>query len=196
MRFLISLVLLAGFAAVMVGADESSAVVGKLTLNHTGTASTDTQDFVVQQVKSHEYKSANLEEIAERVRFAFQQVGYFKVIVHDPVFTVVNKEAHPEVVDVNVNVDEGQIYRLKDITFGSTGVFTPPELRSQFPIADGDVFDRTKISQGLEGIRDLYVTKGYAKFTAVPETQVDESQHTVALVVQLDSGARGGDSNR
>jgi outer membrane protein assembly factor BamA len=190
MRYLITILFLVSFAAVMVSADESATVVGKLTINHTGNASTETQDFVVQQVKSREYKSANLVEIAERVRFAFQQVGYFKVIVHDPVFTVVNKEAHPEVVDVNVTVDEGQIYRLKEITFGSPGVFAPPELRSQFRIADGDVFDRSKIGQGLEGIRQLYVSKGYAKFTAVPETQVDESQHTVALLVHLESGAR------
>src|SRR4051794_3319251 len=169
MRFFITLVLLVGCAAVLVSADESAVAVGKLTINHAGNASAETQDFVVQQVKSHEYKSANLVEIAERVRFAFQQVGYFKVVVHDPVFTVVDKGAHPEVVDVSVSVDEGQIYRLKDITFGSTGVFTPPELRSQFPIADGDVFDRSKIGQGLAGIRHLYLSKGYAKFTAVPE---------------------------
>ena len=198
MRYLITALLFLGFATVAASTDESIATIGKLTIIHGNNLSPEDEEFVKKEVKSHQYKTSTMaSEIGERVRYALQRRGYFKVFVHDPVVAVLSKETYPEIVDVKVNIDEGDIYRLKNIGFTNTLVFTPPELRSQFQIADGDIFDRDKIAAGLEGLRRLYVSKGYSNFAAVPETELNNNTHTVALVVHLDEGAHEGNpSNR
>jgi outer membrane protein insertion porin family len=193
MRYVIS-VLLLFVATVSASADESAIVIRNLTLIHSDKLSTADEEFVVQEVKSHNYKSTNVSEIAERVRYGFQRCGYFKVIVHDPAFTIVIRDSGSETVDVSVKVDEGEVYRLKEITFPNTSIFSARELRSQFPITDGDILDRDKIAEGLEGMRRLYASKGYSQFSAVPETRIDEIAHTISLSVNLDSGVREGES--
>ena len=62
------------------------------------------------------------------------------------------------------------------------------ELRSQFRIADGDILNRQKIADGLEQLRLLYGRNGYVNFSAVPETEIDETAHTVSLLIDLDVG--------
>lgn len=168
--------------------DERAVVVGRLTLTHADNLSITDREFVVREVTRHHYKSTDLDEIAERVRYAFQRRGYFKVLVHDPVFRIAGNDNRREVVDVRVSVEQGARYRLKDIRFKSVSVFTPAELRRQFRIADGDIFDRLKIASGLEYLRRLYGTKGYVNFSAVPDTEVDEKTHRVSLTIDLDTG--------
>ena len=176
--------------AQLITADERAVVVGRLALTHPDNLSIEDREFVVQEVKSHRYKSTDLDEIAERVRFAFQRRGYFKVLVNDPVFRIASRDNHRDILDVSVSVEQGEIYRLKNIQFKSTSVFvpTPAELRRQFRIADRDIFDRQKIAAGLENLRRLYGTKGFVNFSAVPDTQIDEESHTVSLVIDLDAG--------
>lgn len=195
MRYLMTVLLLFGFNAVLVRADDEAVVIRSFTVIHTGKLSTENEEFVIQEVKSHDYRSSNLNEIALRVRLAFQRRGYFKVIAHDPVFNVVSRDTDREIVDVSVKVDEGEIYRLKNIAFTGSRIFSPPELRSQFRIADGDILDRDKVTEGLEGLRRIYVSKGYLKFSAVPETHIDENEHTISLNIDLDQGVREGDSS-
>ena len=168
--------------------DERAVVVGRVTLTHADNLSIADREFVVREVTRHHYKSTDLDEIAERVRYAFQWRGYFKVLVHDQVFTIASNDRRREIVDVRMSVEQGGIYRLKDIRFKSVSVFTPAELRRQFRIVDGDIFDRQKIAAGLEYLRRLYGTKGYVNFSAVPDTEVDEKTHTVSLMIDLDTG--------
>jgi outer membrane protein insertion porin family len=195
MRYLISVFFLLALTAVFLSADEKTVAVRSLTLIHAGELSSGMEESITNEIKSRTYKSGNLNAIAERLRFAFQRYGYFKVIVHDPSFTVVNNATDPEIVDISVKVDEGDIYRLKDISFSKDAVFSPPELRTLFPIADGEIMNPDKIRQGLDGLRHLYLAKGYVNFSAVPETRIHEPEHTIAVVIGLDPGTREGSSS-
>jgi outer membrane protein assembly factor BamA len=168
--------------------DPRAVSIRTLTLTHTNNLSVEDQNFVVEEVRSHTYKTADLEGIAERVRFSLQERGYFKVLVDDPIFRVVSRDLHREIVDITVGIEEGQIYRLANIRFSNTAVFPPVELRGQFRIADGDILNRQKIVDGLEQLRRLYGRKGYVNFSAVPEQEIDETAHTVSLLIDLDGG--------
>jgi outer membrane protein assembly factor BamA len=194
MRYLFAVLLLFGLVGISVGADESTIVVRNFTLVPSDKLSPEGEQFVVQEIKSHNYKSTNPNEIAERVRYGFQRLGYFKVVAHDPALTVVSRDNGSEVADVSVKVDVGQIYRLKTIAFTGVNDTNPSELRSQFPIADGDILDLDKIAAGLEGLRRVYVAKGYPNFSPVPDTEIDEKAHVISLVVDLDPGVRQADS--
>jgi hypothetical protein len=61
-------------------------------------------------------------------------------------------------------------------------------MRKLFPIQTGDLFNRTKIVEGLEQLRSLYATEGYVDFVANPVTRFDELHRTIALVIEIDEG--------
>jgi outer membrane protein assembly factor BamA len=174
-----SVILFLAFTAVAVRSEDAPArdakVVGvsPLRLTHPGNLSTEDQNFVIREIKSHKYTSTDLDEIAERIRFAMQARGYFKVLVRDPVFTVVSEDTRGRIVDVMVAIEEGRIYRLGKIGFSNTFVFTSAELREQFLMTDGEIFNREKVANGLENLRTLYGKKGYVNFSAVPQTTID-----------------------
>jgi len=62
------------------------------------------------------------------------------------------------------------------------------QLRQQFEIADGDVFDVEQIRKGLEQLRRLYAMRGYINFTPVPNTEPDEDRAVVTLKIDCDEG--------
>jgi outer membrane protein insertion porin family len=153
----------------------------------------------LENLFSRTYDATKLEEDTERVRFAFQDKGYFKAIVEDPKTKIrdtsgINwffpiKKKHGKVVDITVPVEEGERYKLKEITFtGNKALTNNAALRKLFKIKDGDWFSRSVIGKGLEDLRKAYSSYGYINFSPVPNTDVDEEHKTVSLRIDIDEG--------
>jgi len=62
--------------------------VNGLALRNVHKVSAEDQQRIIEEVKSHAYNTSHLDEISdeigERLRFAFQKRGYFKVGVSEP----------------------------------------------------------------------------------------------------------------
>jgi outer membrane protein insertion porin family len=155
--------------------------------------------IVLENLFSKTYDASKLNEDTERVRFAYQDKGYFKALVEDPKTKLRDvsgihwyfpfKPYHGKVVDITMPVDEGDRYRIKEITFsGNKALSNSAALRRVFKIKDGDVFNRTAIGKGLEDLRKAYGQYGYINFTSVPETEVDEEKKLITLKVDIDEG--------
>lgn len=187
--FVLAAILLLVSSAVRAIAADRQVIIRRLTLTGVQMVSATDERRLIQEIKSREYDSNDLNEIAERVRFAFQKLGYFKVSVQAPNVTAVRADGSRQIVDVNVTVSEGERYRLKDIRFKGSALFPAAQLRAQFKISDGEIFDRERIANGLDELRSLYCTRGYLDFSAVPETTIDETLHTVSLFIDLDEGS-------
>jgi outer membrane protein insertion porin family len=145
------------------------------------------------------YDSTKLTEDAERVRYYYQTKGYFKALVGDPKTQIHDtsgirwyypfKPSPGKAVDITMPVEEGQRYRLKEITFsGNKAVKNVAGLRSLFKIKDGDIFDTEAIRKGLESLRKAYAALGYINFTPVPNTDADDEKRTISLRIDLDEG--------
>ena len=146
------------------------------------------------------YDASRLEEDTERVRQEYQNRGYFKVIVNEPKtqirdsghqgFHIPLLQAGPgKAVDITIPIEEGDRYRLGGITFKNVKAgIDPKRLRLAFPIKDGDIFDRSKVSKGLDNLRSAYGDQGYINFTSIPETTFDEDKKLVNLVIDIDEG--------
>lgn len=190
-NLLLCILLISACAAAQTASPEPEITVRNLTLNTSpDVLPADTQQQIIQSVRGHTYKRSYLEEITQRVRFGLQTYGYFQAKVSDPSITVVTETPQQEVVDITLAVNEGQRYRLKDISFTGGKVFSSDELRAQFRIADGDIFNTEKIRQGLDALRHMYESKGYVNFTPVPNTQADRTSHAISLTVDIDEGAQ------
>ena len=172
---------------------EPEIVVRQLTLSNVHQLSAEQQQRIVQDIQNHpqaDYRDRSyLDEAWERVRFEFQRRGYVKVTVDDPTMTIIEKDGSRETVDLDFRVTEGDQYRLKELRFTNETVFSTTELRSSYPIADGETFDLEKIRLGLENLRELYSRKGYVNFSAVPQTNVDEESRMITLLIDLDAGS-------
>jgi outer membrane protein assembly factor BamA len=123
------------------------------------------------------------DEAFERVRAGWQNRGYFKVQVK----TLTRSHGWP--IALEVRVDEGMQYRLREITFKNNKVIGDGAgLRDLFPIEGGDIFSREKIAMGLESLRKAYGELAYINFTAVPDTLFDDTRGTTSLEIDVDAG--------
>jgi outer membrane protein insertion porin family len=155
--------------------------------------------LILENLMARTFDATKLSEDAERVRFAYQDRGYFKAIVEDPKTKMrdVNGVAwylpfvprHGKSVDITVPVEEGERYRLKEVTFsGNKALTNTAGLRRLFKTKDGDWFNRSDVSKGLDEMRKAYSTLGYINETNIPNTEIDEEHKTITLKIDVDEG--------
>jgi outer membrane translocation and assembly module TamA len=128
------------------------------------------------------------EELAERVRQYLRDAGYYNARVEALQLSALKKSQDGRSADFTTEVNPGPLYALGGITFEGAKVFTSDQLRSQFSSKTGEHFNATEIGKGLENLRKLYGSKGYANFVAIPKPQIDEARHIIGLVIDVDEG--------
>lgn len=127
------------------------------------------------------------EEMEERVRASFQDRGYFKVEVKSLRIKPRDPLGVPKPVTLEGEVFDGPRYRLGEVKFVNNHAFSVDELRQQFPLKRGETFERGKIASGLESLRNLFGTRGFLDYIAIPETQFG-SNEIANLSISLDEG--------
>ena len=133
----------------------------------------------------------NVDELAERIRFRLRDTGYALSEVGVPQITRVRPAQSACNADVRFAVQTGAQYRFGGITFTAgpgDSVFASAQLRAQFPLEDGAIFNATAIGKGLEKLKDLYGSAGYANFGAIPKPDYDKTRHIVRLTIDMDQG--------
>ena len=66
--------------------------------------------------------------------------------------------------------------------------FPSEELRRLVPLSNGELFSTKQIREGLDALGRLYHSHGYINFVATPITEVDDSDGTISLTLELDEG--------
>jgi TonB family protein len=149
------------------------------------------RDRIAAMVKQRTYSGsldAATAEALELIRSAWQNDGYIKVQVSDDA-KVLTSTPLAERIALDVHVFEGQQYRLGGITFkNNKAISNVHALRDQFPIKDGDLFDREKIAEGLDALRKAYGQLGYINLTSIPETVFDDVNRLIYLEIEFDEG--------
>jgi outer membrane protein assembly factor BamA len=127
------------------------------------------------------------EEIETRVRALFQDRGYFKAEVKNVSLKADDPLGSPKPVTMIAEVDEGELYKLNQITFLENHAFSAKTLGNAFPMKKGDVFARSKVASGLGSVKKLYEKGGYLDGYFVPNTQIAAG---VDLIVTMNEGPR------
>lgn len=133
----------------------------------------------------------NIDELAERIRSKIRDRGYPIVEVSVDEIRHLNPASHTCIADVSYVVHAGSRYRLREITFhirsGETA-FSTDQLRAQFPLRNRSMFNAHKIGDGLNNLRELYASAGYANLGAIPRADYDDIRHTFTLDIDIDQG--------
>ena len=144
------------------------------------------------------YDASKLEEDSERVRQAYRDKGYANAAVEEPQTQIRDQGGlnwftfrpnRGKRIDILLPIEEGGRYRLGAITFtGNKAVSNERALRGTFAIRDGDWFNATAVSKGLENLKKAYGQLGYINFGAIPKLTYDDQKKTASLTIDIDEG--------
>src|SRR6202044_2114515 len=154
--------------------------------------------IILENLFARTFDASKLDEDTERVRQAYRDRGYFKALTSEPTthvrdagginpFTL--RPSRGKRIDILMPVEEGERYRLGGITFtGNKAVTNLKVLRAQFTQKDGEYFNATQFSKGLDQLRKAYGALGYINMVANPVPQIDDAQKTIVLNIDIDEG--------
>ena len=141
------------------------------------------------------FDASKLEEDTERVRQAYRDRGYANAAVEQPKTQIRDEGGlnwftfrpnKGKRIDILMPIEEGGRYRLGTITFtGNKAVTNAKALRATFAIKDGDWFNATAVSKGLENLKKAYGAAGLhqlrrhsqADLRRPEEDRLDEHRH-------------------
>ena len=154
--------------------------------------------LIFENLFAKTFDSSKLEEDSERVRQAYRDRGYYAAAVEEPKTQIRDQGGlnwftfrpnKGKRIDILMPIEEGARYRLGTITFsGNKAITNEQALRAQFGVKDGDWFNATLISKGLDNLKKAYGTLGYINFGAIPKPVFDEQKKTVSLQIDIDEG--------
>ncbi|HEY2647393.1 MAG TPA: outer membrane protein assembly factor BamA [Candidatus Acidoferrales bacterium] len=144
------------------------------------------------------------EDMEIGIRGLYQDNGYFKVIVKEPIIdnVAVKEGVLPKGVplvgvhegratNITIPIEEGERYRMGTIHVRNANpdeglFFKTAYLEAAFPMKKGDIFSVAKVRKAIEDYTKLYGNFGFIDFTAVPDTDVHDDTKTVDLTFAFD----------
>jgi len=153
-------------------------------------------------VMSKTYDQRKLaEDLEVGIRGLYQDNGYFKVLVKDPVTETVNIDKrglplplpkvgrkHGKATNIKIEIEEGERFRMGKLIIRSgdpdQGLHLKVDaLKSIFPLKPGDIFSTEKVRKALDDYRKIYGDYGYIDFTSEPLTDVDDASKAINLTL-------------
>ena len=166
--------------------ENSPVLISRISLSASGVDSSE-QDQIASLIENRNCPANELQAcIAERIRDAFQQHGYFKVVVQPPRMTF-SRVDHSE-VEVGAVANPGAQYRLDKISWSGQYIFPEEKLNALLALHSGQIFDISKAREMLEQLRKFYSERGYINVSAVPDTQVNDASRTISMTIDIDPG--------
>lgn len=121
------------------------------------------------------------------VKGAFQEHGYYGATIKEVHAKVLEPTSQPIPVALEANVVEGPRYKLAGVEFVGNHALSESVLRKKFSIKKGDLFQRSKLTSGMDGIVEEYVRHGYLDFSFTSDTE-QSSTSTVLLKLTFTDG--------
>ena len=132
------------------------------------------------------------EDLQSLVRY-YNDRGYYGArVVRDSVYTETAEDGDEALV-VEVEVEEGPEYHIRDVVFEGNTVYTDDQLEVALGLSPGDTYDRSRIEQNLyysadhTDVTSLYQDRGYYEFFVAPEV-VEAPGDSLDLYFEITEG--------
>jgi outer membrane protein assembly factor BamA len=118
----------------------------------------------------------------------FRERGWLRASFAAPVPHVTQTAPDVADVDVDVPVEPGLQYRLKEFTFTGFKVLDAQQARKLMHVAPGQIANEIQFNKDLATVKDFYDSHGYikAKISALPD--FNDSAATVVVALQVNEG--------
>jgi outer membrane protein insertion porin family len=133
------------------------------------------------------YSRETLQGDLERLRDYFMDRGYANFRINSTQVQITPKKND---IFIDINISQGEVYRISEVKLAGTFVVPKPELERLVEIHPGEIFNRQLISNTEKLIEDRLGEDGYAFAKVDPVPMPDEKNHTVSLTFFIDPGNR------
>jgi len=138
--------------------------------------------FSTKKFTTEEYENDKKNLISKYNEFGYRDA----TLLSD---SVVNYD--PKKVDIYINLDEGDKYYLKNITFVGNTKYPSEQLQYLLELKPGDVYNQKKLNDRLtsddDAVSNLYYNNGYIFFGADP-VETDVENDSISLEIRIQEG--------
>jgi outer membrane protein insertion porin family len=128
----------------------------------------------------------------EKVREVYLNHGYVDVSFGPPEMTYEDGYSRflfwkrpKRWLDLTIPVEEGKQYRVGDLQVEGANVFPADFIKTFFKLQPGEVYNESRITKGLESLRELYGSRGYVQFTGFPIKKPLPESDVVDVTINL-----------
>lgn len=123
----------------------------------------------------------------ENLRSYYMDRGYINFQIDS---TQVSLTPNKEDVYVTVNINEGKVFTIRDVSLIGDLILSEEVLKENITIHKDEIFSRRRVSKTRKNISERLAELGYpfANVNVTPE--VDDDSQTVALTIAVDPGRR------
>jgi outer membrane protein insertion porin family len=156
--------------------------------------------YIPVLTKTYDREKLN-EDLEVGVRGLYQDNGYFKVVVKDPILENIDTtgfrmgvpvagRTHGKAVNITIPIEEGDRYKMGTLKIVSADPdkalsLKVDALKAIFPLKEGDTFSAAKIRKALDDYRKAYGQYGFIDFTAEPQTDIDEAAKRIDITMRF-----------
>jgi outer membrane protein insertion porin family len=145
-----------------------------------------------------------IEDLEVGIRGLYQDNGYFKAVILDPVLQNVdtqnNRYSIPlagkvpgKAVNITIPIEEGDRYTMGTLKIVSSDPdrslsLKADALKNAFPLKQGEVFSASKVRKAIEDYNKIYGQYGFIDFVPQPDTEIDEAAKRINMTMRFDEG--------
>ncbi len=157
------------------------------------------KSIILENIFSRTYDQSKEAEDLELVRGKYQDRGYFTALVMEPKKDMKDTGGGFKIplfypnkpgkkVDLAISIQEGDEYRMGKMTFTGVKFFRQPEafMRPMFQMAEGDIFNVSKVRKGLENLRKVYGEFGFINMVPTPDTDLDRDNKRINMTFNIE----------
>jgi outer membrane protein insertion porin family len=150
--------------------------------------------------KTYDREKLN-EDLEVGVRGLYQDNGYFKGSVGDPVLENIDTKGyrlgvpltgrtHGKAVNITIPIEEGERYKMGTLKIVSADPdkalsLKVEALKSIFPLKENDVFSAAKIRKAIEDYGKAYGQYGFIDFTTEPAFDIDDATKIINVTMRF-----------
>ena len=143
----------------------------------------------VQPLIGKDYEQAFVASFAvNNLTPLYWQRGYLRVAFPSPMARIVKAGGAGTSVAVTIAINEGPQYRLEGIHWTGNSVFPASELARSIHLNPGEPANATQLQQDLEGVQEMYSTKGYFLAAVTSKPTLDDTARTARFEFQVREG--------
>jgi outer membrane protein insertion porin family len=156
--------------------------------------------YIPVLTKTYDRQKLN-EDLEVGIRGLYQDNGYFKVLVKEPVLESVDTtghrlgvpltgKTHGKAVNITIPIEEGERYKMGTLRIVSADPdkslsLKVDALKNIFPLKQGDIFSTAKVRKALEDYGKAYGEFGFIDFTPEPAEDIDEAKKEINLILKF-----------
>ena len=129
------------------------------------------------------------EEIFQRditiLQAAYYDRGFVDVKIDKPLVSI---SADKRFIYISIKIEEGEAYSIGQLDFSGDLLRPKEDFHKLMTSRQRELFNRSKLSQDISALTDVYLDQGYAYANITPLTQLHREQRLVDLTFDIQKG--------